>query len=219
MTAWRAIVLRDFRLGAGGEALIALAFFVITVSLFPIAMGPRPDLLAQIGPGAIWVAGLLSALLSLDRLFADDVRDGSLDQLRLTGLPLEMLVLAKAAAHWLLSGLPLTLVSPLVCLLFGLPAGTMGVVAVTLLLGTPSVSLIGCVAACLAVGSRRSGALIAVLVLPLCVPVIIFALSAAQAWAWGEPVRAHLMLLGACLAFAASLAPFAAAAGLRLALD
>lgn len=219
MSAWLAIVLRDARLGAGGEAVIALVFFVITVSLFPLALGPEPQLLARIGPGVIWVAGLLAALLSLERLFAEDARDGSLDQLRLSGMALELMVLAKACAHWLLSGLPLAVMTPLIGLLFGLPAGMIGILVITLALGMPTISLIGSVAAALAVGSRRTGLLIAILVLPLSVPVIIFALAAAQAWAWGETVRPHLLLLAACFAAGLTLAPLAAAAGLRLAME
>lgn len=219
MNAWLAIVFRDARLGAGGEALIALVFFVITVSLFPLALGPQPELLERIGPGVIWVAGLLSALLSLDRLFAEDARDGSLDQLRLSGLPLEMVVLAKASAHWLVSGLPLAIMAPAIALLFDLPTGIVGVLVVSLILGMPTVSLIGAVAASLAVGSRRTGLLIAILVLPLSVPVIIFALSASQAWVWGETVRPHLLLMAACFAMGLAFAPLAAAAGLRLAME
>ncbi|MEM8916926.1 MAG: heme exporter protein CcmB, partial [Pseudomonadota bacterium] len=149
----------------------------------------------------------------------EDVADGSLDQLRLTGLPLELIVLAKTIAHWLLTGLPLAVASPLIALLFGLPTGLMGVLVVSLLVGMPTVSLIGSIAAALTVGSRRAGALISVLVLPLCVPVIIFALSASQAWVWGETLRPHLLLLGACFVAALALAPLVAAASLRLALD
>ncbi len=170
-------------------------------------------------PGVVWVAALLAAMLSLGRLFADDHQDGTLEQLLLAACPLPLLVLAKMAAHWLVSGLLLALVSPLLALQFGLPADALGVLLASLLLGTPLLSLIGGIGAALTVGVRGAGVLLSLLVLPLVTPVLIFGAGAVQASQSGLGVGGHFSLLGAMLAAALFLAPLAAAAALRIALD
>ncbi|MFE0757165.1 heme exporter protein CcmB [Inquilinus sp. NPDC058860] len=217
MSAFLALLSRDLRLAlrSGGDVAAVLAFFVITVVLFPLGVGPELALLGRIAAGVVWVAALLATLLALDRLFAQDYEDGSLDLLMLSPLPLEAVVLAKALAHWLLTGLPLILLSPLMAAMLGLQAGAWPVLALSLLLGTPCLSLIGAVGSALTLGARRGGALLALLILPLFVPVLIFGAAAVEAVATGLTPRPHLLLLGGCLAAALPLAPIAAAAALR----
>ncbi len=219
--AGAAIVGRDvaLALGRGGDAGTVIGFFVVVVTLFPFGLGPEPNLLARVAPGILWVAALLAATLSLDRLFRADLEDGSLDQLALAPLPLAAVVLAKALAHWLTTGLPLLAATPLLALLLGLPWPGFGALLGTLALGTPALSLIGAVAAALTLGARRAGALVALLVLPLTIPLLIFGVAAVEAAVTGQPAAPHLMLLGALLLGALALAPWAAAAALRLALD
>ncbi|MGK9167409.1 heme exporter protein CcmB [Inquilinus limosus] len=217
MSAFLALIWRDLRLAlrSGGDVAAVLAFFVITVVLFPLGVGPELALLARIAAGVVWVAALLATLLALDRMFAQDYEDGSLDLLMLSPLPLEAAVLAKALAHWLLTGLPLILLSPLMAAMLGLEARAWPVLMLSLLLGTPCLSLIGAVGAALTLGARRGGALLALLILPLFVPVLIFGAAAVEAVATGLTARPHLLLLGGCLAAALPLAPIAAAAALR----
>jgi heme exporter protein B len=217
VSAFLALLSRDLRLAmrSGGDVAAVLAFFVITVVLFPLGVGPELALLGRIAAGVVWVAALLATLLALDRLFAQDYEDGSLDLMMLSPLPLEAVVLAKALAHWLLTGLPLILLSPLMAAMLGLQAGAWPVLALSLLLGTPCLSLIGAVGSALTLGARRGGALLALLILPLFVPVLIFGAAAVEAVATGLTARPHLLLLGGCLAAALPLAPIAAAAALR----
>ncbi|HYD98364.1 MAG TPA: heme exporter protein CcmB [Alphaproteobacteria bacterium] len=221
MSALIALVGRELRLALrqGTDAAAALAFFALVVVLLPLGIGPEPGVLARIAPGAVWVAALLAVLLSLDRLFAADGEDGSLDLLRLADLPLELTVLAKALAHWLATGLPLLLMAPLLALFLNMPAEAYGPLMLGLLLGTPCLSLIGCVGAALIVGARRGGVLLSLLVLPLYIPVLIFGAGAVEAVLAGLTPRPHLLLLAGILAAAVPLAPIAAAAGLRLALE
>jgi heme exporter protein B len=217
----QAIVVRDLRvaLRRRADTGAALVFFAIVVSLFPLGVGADPALLRRMGAGVLWVAALLAAMLSLARLFADDHRDGTLEQLLLSTTPLPLLVLGKVAAHWLSSGLLLTLVSPLLALQYGLAPGSIAVLAASLLLGTPLLSLIGAVGAALTVGVRGAGVLLALLVLPLFVPVLIFGAGAVDAHEAGIGVAAHFSLLGAMLAVALFGAPFAAAMALRIAAE
>jgi heme exporter protein B len=219
--AVRAVVVRDLRvaLRRRADTTAALVFFAIVVSLFPLGVGADPALLRRMGAGVLWVAALLAAMLSLARLFADDHRDGTLEQLLLSTTPLPLLVLAKVVAHWLSSGLLLTLVSPVLALQYGLPAGSIAVLAASLLLGTPLLSLIGGVGAALTVGVRGAGVLLSLLVLPLFVPVLIFGAGAVDAHDAGLGVGAHFSLLGAMLALALFGAPFAAAMALRIAVE
>ena len=219
--AMLALLQRDLRLALRRRAdtLAALFFFVIVVSLFPLGVGPERELLRTMAPGVVWVAALLASMLSLGRLFADDHQDGTLEQMLLAPCPLPLLVLAKMAAHWLVSGLLLTLVAPLLALQFGLPAESLGVLAASLLLGTPLLSLIGGVGAALTVGVRGAGVLLSLLVLPLVAPVLIFGAGAVEAAAAGLGVAGHFSLLGAMLALALFLAPLAAAAALRIAAE
>ena len=198
------------------ELLNPLLFFILVVSLFPLGVGPGPQLLQEIAPGVIWVAALLATLLSMERLFRSDFEDGALEQLLLSPHALSLLVLAKVFAHWLVTGLPLILVSPLLGLLLHLPAEGIAALPVTLLLGTPALSLIGAIGVALTVGLRRGGVLLTLLVLPLYVPVLIFGTTAVAAAAAGLPIAGQLALLGALLALALTLAPFATAAGLRI---
>ena len=198
------------------ELLNPLLFFILVVSLFPLGVGPGPQLLQEIAPGVVWVAALLATLLSMERLFRSDFEDGALEQLLLSPHALSLLVLAKVFAHWLVTGLPLILVSPLLGLLLHLPVEGIAALPVTLLLGTPALSLIGAIGVALTVGLRRGGVLLTLLILPLYVPVLIFGTAAVAAAAAGLPIAGQLALLGALLALALTLAPFATAAGLRI---
>ena len=221
MSAFRLLVLRDLRLALrqGGDAAMVVAFFVLTVILFPFGVGPEAALLARIAAGILWVTALLAALLSLERLFLADWEDGSLEALALMPLPLEAQVLAKCLAHWLVAGLPLIMVAPLLALLLHLDVAGYPVLLLSLLLGTPSLSLIGAVGAALSLGARRGGVLLSLLVLPLYIPVLIFGVASIEAAIGGFGARPHLLLLGALLAGAVVLAPIAAAAALRQALE
>ncbi|MBI1208606.1 MAG: heme exporter protein CcmB [Azospirillum sp.] len=215
------VVGRDLRLALrqGGDATVAVMFFVVTVVLFPFGIGPEPNILARIAPGVIWVAALLACLLSLERLFLTDYEDGSLELLALSSLPLEAVVLAKALAHWLVTGLPLIAAAPLLAVLLNMPAGGFGVLVLTLLVGTPSLSLIGAIGAALTLGARRGGVLISLLILPLYIPVLIFGAGAIDAALTGLTPRPHLLILGGLLAATLPLAPWASAAALRQAME
>ncbi|TVR95942.1 MAG: heme exporter protein CcmB [Rhodospirillales bacterium] len=217
MSATLAVVRRDLRLAfrQGSDSLGAVMFFVLAVVLFPFGVGPGPDILARIAPGVIWVAALLAAMLSLERLFQTDYDDGSLELLVLSPLPLSVVVVAKVAAHWLTTGLPLLLAAPVLAVLLGLPAEGFALLLAALALGTPSLSLVGAVGAALVLGARRGGVLMSLLVLPLYVPVLIFGVAAVDAAVSGMAVRPHLLLLAGFLAAALALAPWAAAAALR----
>jgi heme exporter protein B len=221
MTAFRLLVRRELRLALrqGGDAAMVVAFFVLTVILFPFGVGPEPELLARIAAGILWVTALLAALLSLERLFQADYEDGSLEALALLPLALEAQVLAKCLAHWLVTGLPLTLAAPLLALLLHLDAAGYPVLVLSLLIGTPSLSLVGAVGAALTLGARRGGVLLSLLMLPLYIPVLIFGVLAVEASIAGFGARPHLLLLAALLVGALPLAPVAAAAALRQALE
>jgi heme exporter protein B len=221
VNAFRTLVARDLRLALrqGGDAATVAAFFVLTVILFPFGVGPEPNLLQRIAPGVVWVTALLAALLSLERLFLADYEDGSLEALALSPLPLEAQVVAKCLAHWLVTGLPLTILAPLLALLLHLETAGYPALVAGMALGTPTLSLIGAVGAALTLGARRGGVLLSLLVLPLYIPVLIFGVAACEAAATGLAARPHLLLLAALLALALALAPFAAAAGLRQALE
>jgi heme exporter protein B len=215
------LLLRDLRLALrqGVDAVMAVAFFVIAVALFPLGVGPEPNILARIAAGVIWVAALLAAMLSLDRLFQQDYEDGSLELLALAPAPLELIVLAKVAAHWLTTGLPLLLAAPVLAVLMNMATDGFTVLLIAMLLGTPSLSLIGAIGGALVLGARRGGVLIALLVLPLYIPILIFAVSAVDAVLTGQSPRPHLLLLGAILVAALPLAPWSAAAALRQAVE
>jgi heme exporter protein B len=221
MSGFPAILKRDVALAArqGSDAGTVVAFFLLAATLFPRGVGPEPNLLARIATGIVWVTALLAAMLSLDRLFQADYDDGSLDQLALAPLPLELVVLAKAAAHWLTTGVPLILMAPLLGLMLNLEAAGIGMLMVTMLLGTPALSLFGAIGAALTLGARRGGTLLPLLVLPLVLPVLIFGVGAVEAHIAGLGARPQLLILGALLAAALPLAPIAAAAALRQALE
>jgi heme exporter protein B len=215
------LVRRDLRLALrqGGDAAMVLAFFFLAVILFPFGVGPEPEMLARIAAGIVWVTALLAALLSLERLFLADYEDGSLEALALMPLPLEFQVLAKALAHFLTTGLPLVVVAPLLALLLHLPSAGYGPLVLGMALGTPTLSLIGAIGAALTLGARRGGVLLSLLVLPLYIPVLIFGVGAVEAAVTGLEIRPHLMLLAALLLAAIPLAPVAAAAALRQAVE
>jgi heme exporter protein B len=194
-------------------------FFAIVVSLFPLGVGPEPNMLRTMGPGVIWVAALLATMLSLGHLFSSDYADGSLEQIALAPHPLALLVLAKIAAHWVLSGLPLVLIAPLLAMQLQMDASSTGVLMVSLLAGTPVLSLIGAVGAALTLGVRGGGVLVSLLVLPLYTPVLIFGAGAVATAAQGLDAEAQLSLIGAFLALSMTLAPLAVAAALRISLD
>ncbi|MEO6745714.1 MAG: heme exporter protein CcmB [Caldimonas sp.] len=217
----RGVIVRDLRIALRRRAdtAAALLFFVVVASLFPLAVGPEPTLLRTLAPGAVWVAALLASMLSLARLFADDCRDGTLEQMLQSPTPLPLLCLAKMAAHWLGSGLLLAAVSPLLALQFDLSAPATLALAASLLLGTPVLSLVGGIGAALTVGVRGAGVLLSVLVLPLVVPVLVFGAGAVAAGDTASGSGAHFSLLGAMLILALLLAPLAAAAALRISLD
>lgn len=210
-----ALLKRDLTLSAriGGGGLLAVIFFIIVVSMVPFGVGPEGALLSKIAAGMIWVGVVLSMLLSLDRLFQADFEDGTLDLLMLSALPKGALVLAKCAAHWLTTGLPLIIASPILAILMQLPEGMLGPLLVGLLIGTPAMSLIGAIGAALTVGLRRGGLLLSLIVLPLQVPILIFGVSAAKADALWSPSH---MLLAALTLMTLILSPLAAGAALKL---
>ncbi len=214
MSPWLVLAGRDLRLALRqrADAGMVVLFFVLTAGIFPFGVGPEPNLLARIGPGVIWVTALLAMLLSLERLFLADYEDGSLELLVLGPLPLEIAVLAKSAAHWLTTGLPLIVAAPLISIFYNLDFAALPVLLLAMLIGTPILSLIGAVGAALTLGARRGGVLIPLLVLPLTVPVLIFGVAAVDSALAGFPVRSHLLILGALLLVALPLAPLAAAA-------
>lgn len=201
------------------ELINPLLFFVLIATLFPLGVGADSRLLQTAGPGIVWVAALLAALLSLDSVFRSDFEDGTLEQLMLSAHPVSLLVLAKVFAHWLVTGVPLILVSPLIGVLLSIPSRAMPVLVASLALGTPVLSLIGAVGVALTMGLRRAGIILSLLVLPLYVPVLIFASSAVDAASSGLPVGPQLYILAAMLVAAVSLAPVAAAASLRVSLS
>lgn len=198
------------------ELVNPLIFFLMVITLFPLGVSPEPGFLAQLAPGVLWVAALLATLLSMDSLFRTDFEDGSLEQLLLSPQPLFVVVLAKVLAHWLLSGLALTLVAPVIAVMLFLPAEGMPGLMLSLLLGTPTLSLVGAIGAALTVGLNKGGVLISLLVLPLYIPVLIFGTGAVQAALTGLPLGGYLALLGALLALGVTLAPLAIAAALRI---
>jgi heme exporter protein B len=222
MTPLSALLMRDMRLAVriGGGALMGVLFFLIVVTLVPFAVGPDLAQLRRIGPAILWIGALLASLLALDRLFAADHEDGSLDLLLMGTTPLELAVLAKALAHWITTGLPLVLATPLLGLFLNLEPSAIGAVALTLLVGTPALTGIGLIGAALSVALRRGGLLLPVLVLPLTVPVLIFGVAAANAAIVGPvPFGAPFLILCALTLGSLVLGPFAAAAALRQGLE
>ncbi len=221
MTAFLALVGRDLRLALrqGSDAALVVAFFVLAVVLFPFGIGPEPQLLARIAAGVVWVTALLAALLSLDRLFQQDYEDGSLEVIALAPLPLEAAVLAKCLAHWLTTGLPLVVVAPALAALLQLEGPGYLPLVLAMALGTPSLSLVGAIGAALSLGARRAGVLLSLLVLPFYIPVLIFGVAAVDQAVAGFAIRPHLLILTAFLLAALPLAPWAAAAALRPALE
>ncbi len=221
MSGFLAVLARDLRLAlrSSAESLITVGFFVIAATLVPFGVGPEPEVLARVSIGLVWVMALLSALLSLDRLFQSDYEDGSLDQLLLAPVQVEVAVLGKVAAHWLTTGLPLMIATPVLALLLRVPAEALPTLLLAMLLGTPVLSLIGAIGAALSLGARRGGALTSLLVLPLYVPVLIFGVAAPEAAVADLAVRPHLLILGGLLSAAIALTPWAAGAALRLAAE
>ncbi|MDD9154751.1 heme exporter protein CcmB [Aliivibrio sp. S4TY2] len=198
------------------DILNPLWFFIIVITLFPLSIGPEPVLLARIAAGIVWVAALLSALLSLERLFRDDFSDGSLEQMMLMPTPLSVLVLAKVFAHWILTGLPLIIISPLLAILLSLDFNSWLAIVLTLLLGTPTLSFLGAVGVALTVGLQKGGVLLSLLILPLYIPVLIFATSAIDAAGLGMAYNGQLAILGALFMGSATLTPFAISSALRV---
>ncbi len=221
MSGFASVLTRDLRLALRqiADASLAVLFFLLCAALFPFGLGPEPNLLARIAPGIIAVTALLAVLLSLERLFLTDYEDGNLELFVLAPVPLEVTVLAKVLAHWCTTGLPLIVASPLIALLYGMPSDGLGVMLAALALGTPTLSLIGAIGATLTLGARRGGVLLSLLILPLCVPVLIFAVAAIDAALAGLPARPHLLILGALLLFSLVISPVASAAALRQALE
>ncbi|WP_437884286.1 heme exporter protein CcmB [Pseudomonas sp. LRF_L74] len=218
MSVFMHLLTREARLLFRRPAELAnpLVFFAIVIALFPLAIGPESQLLQRIAPGLVWVAALLSVLLSLDGLFRSDFEDGSLEQWVLSPHPLPLLVLAKVLAHWALSGLALVILSPALGLMLGLPMACLPVLLLSLLLGTPILSLLGAVGAALTVGLKRGGLLLALLILPLYIPVLILGSGSLQAALQGLPSDGHLLWLASLSALAVTLTPFAIAAGLKI---
>jgi heme exporter protein B len=212
-----AVFRREMRLALrqGADSAMVVAFFVIAVVLFPLGIGPEPNTLAKIGPGVVWVAALMAAMLSMERLFQTDYEDGSLELLTLAPMPLEITVLAKIAVHWLTTGLPLIVVSPLLAVMMNVPADGWPVLIASLALGTPILSLLGAVGAALVLGARRGGVLLSLLILPLAVPVLIFGAGAVDAALTGGNAKVNLLLEGAMLLGCLALCPWAAAAAVR----
>ncbi len=221
MSGFTAIVARDLALvlRRPGDVTVVLAFFVVATTLFPLGIGPESNLLARIAAGILWCAALFAAMLSLERLFASDYEDGALDLLLLSPSPLELTALGKCVAHWIVTGLPLAILAPVLGVAFGLEGKSLLALAGTLLVGTPTLSLVGGLAAALTLGARKSGALLALLALPLCVPTLIFGASAIDSVATGEGFAVHLAILAALALIALATLPWAIAAALRQAAE
>jgi heme exporter protein B len=220
-SAATALIARDLRLAVrrSGDTLQPLGFFLVVTTLFPLALDPELSRLRDIAPAALWVGALLSSLLALDRLFREDAQDGALEQLALSGWPFAGLLLAKTGVHWLLTGLPLVLIAPLAAIALGAPYGAMPGILAALFLGTLALSLLGAVGAGLTMSLNRNGSLLALLVLPLAVPVLIFGARATALAIAGEPLAAPLYLLAALAVLGATLAPWALAAAVRIGLE
>ncbi|MGR6862115.1 heme exporter protein CcmB [Aliivibrio salmonicida] len=218
LTSMTTIIRRELLIAFRRKAdiLNPLWFFIIVITLFPLSIGPEPVLLARIAAGIVWVAALLSALLSLERLFRDDFSDGSLEQMMLMPTPLSVLVLAKVFAHWVLTGLPLIIISPLLAILLSLDFNSWLAIVLTLLLGTPTLSFLGAVGVALTVGLQKGGVLLSLLILPLYIPVLIFATSAIDAAGLGMAYNGQLAILGALFIGSATLTPFAISSALRV---
>lgn len=216
-----AMIKREIALGMRqkGEVLTPLVFFMVIASLFPLGVGAESKLLLRMAPGVLWVSALLAAMLSLQRMFATDHADGSLEQMVLSPTPLGLLVLSKALAHFLLSGLPLVLMAPILGLQFGLDSRALGILMLSLLLGTPTLSLIGSIGAALTLGVRGAGVLLSLLILPLYIPVLIFGAGAVEADAAGLGIGGHFSLLAALLVLSLFFSPMATAAALRISLE
>ena len=221
VTAFFNLVGRELRLALRGGigSLVAMVFFVIAATLFPLGVGPESALLERIAPGVLWVCALLATMLSLDRMFQDDYDDGSLEVIAFGPLPLEMVVLAKVLAHWLTTGLPLIIAAPALAILLNMSTQGFAVLIISLLLGTPILSLIGSIGAALTVGLKRDGVLISLLVLPLYVPVLIFAVGAVEGAIFSLGAQANLLILAGGFLFFLVLTPWASAAALRMALE
>ena len=221
MNAFLAVLQRDLRLALRrkSEVLTAVFFFVVVATLFPLAIGPEPETLRKIAPGILWVGAMLASLLSLGRLFAPDYQDGTLEQLALSQAPLPVLIAAKVTAHWLLTGLPLTLLSPVLAVQFGLDPSTMGVLLLSLLVGTPLLSCIGAVGAALTLGVRGGEVLLSLLVLPLYIPALVFGSGAVEAQLGALEYGAQMSILMAMLLLAGFFGPWACAQAVRIALE
>lgn len=221
LSALKTIIGRDLTLAMRhkSDVLTTVFFFIIVVSLFPLGVGPEPELLRSMAAGVVWVAALLASMLSLTRMFSDDYNDGTLEQLLLAPQPLSLIVLGKILAHWIVSGLPLVLMAPLLGLQFGLTGDGLIMLVITLALGTPVLSLIGAIGAALTLGLRGGGVLVSLLVLPLYIPVLIFGAGGVEASAAGLGAEGHLSLMGAILIMALLLAPLASAAALRISVE
>lgn len=219
--AFFAIIRRDLVLALRRRSEVAnpLLFFILVITLFPLGIGAQPHLLQAIAPGIIWVSALLAAMLSLDSLFRSDFDDGSLEQILLSSHPASILVLAKIIAHWLVTGLPLLIVAPLLAIFLGMPTHSLGILLLTLLLGTPVLSLIGAIGVALTVGLRKGGMILSLLVLPLYVPVLIFASNAVEIAGSGLPVTAQINILISILIMATVLAPWPTAAALKMSIN
>jgi heme exporter protein B len=218
---FRWIVKRDLTLAwrRRADVLSTLFFFIIVVSLFPLGIGPEAQLLKSVAPGVVWVAALLASMLSLNRIFANDYQDGTLEQMLLTPQPLFLVVLGKVFAQWLVAELPLVLIAPLIGIQFDLPLETLVILCLSLMLGTPVLSLIGSIGAALTLGLRGGGVLIALLILPLYIPVLIFGAGAVDASINGQSAAPHLYLLGAVAVLSLAFAPWATSAALRISLE
>mgnify|MGYP003326572546 FL=1 len=212
-----AIIRRDLSLvmRQGSDAFVVLIFFVVTVTLFPLGVGPDPLILQNLASGIVWVSALLAAMLSLDRLFQTDYDDGSLELLVLSPYPLELVVLCKCLVHWLTTGLPIMVISPVLALMLNIKTGAFLYLISSMALGTPIISLLGAVGAALVLGSRRSGVLIALLIIPLTIPILLFGVAAIQAATEGYSASSPLMFLGALLLFSIALCPSVIASSLR----
>ena len=221
MSPYFAVIKRDLLLSyrQGADLVMVLAFFLIASALFPLAVGPDPIILGRIASGIIWVLALLSVMLSLDRIFHNDYDDGALEQMAISPQSLYLIILAKIIAHWITTGIPLIILSPIIAIMLNLDNDAFITMILSLAIGTPILSLIGAIGAALSLGARRAGLLVAMLVLPLYIPILIFAISAIDASMNNFPVRPHLLFLAAILAAALPLAPFAAAASIRQAFE